>query len=388
MSFSPPPTPSDGQEYSYGNLKWQFSASTGTWNIVDGSVVGGQGPEGPAGPAGPAGPTGATGSGSSPLAGATSGVTGIASFNPNRFQVSVTGNVDLLAAYQVTGDTVQAGSAINIGAGKTINNIGVTAFNGLTGSVSLTGDGGAVQGRGNAFITARLASASVTGVASFNDVQFTLGTTGHVNIKFSGIHGLTGVRHGIPFFSPEYESTQRMGLTSSNTFLYNGNSLTFGSNNSTFTVTGPSIVFGAATEIAGGIFKNPAEAAPIFTLGQGVNTLVVNGTSGSIQRFSVNPSEHMTISTGSSWSNFATGTETIAVIVQNKNNITGQFDSSILTNDSTPILFGNSTSGSKGVTGGITIFTIMRINKGSGSGGLTMGFVISTGMTGGNFNIN
>jgi hypothetical protein len=38
----------------------------------------------------------------------------------------------------------------------------------------LTGDGGAVQGRGNAFITARLASASVTGVAAFNDAHFSI----------------------------------------------------------------------------------------------------------------------------------------------------------------------------------------------------------------------
>jgi hypothetical protein len=100
-----------------------------------------------------------------PIAGATSGVTGTASFNRNRFQVSLTGNVDLLAAYQATGDTVQAGSFINIGAGKTINNIGVQSFNGLTGARTLTGDDQAIIGRGNNAITARVVTeCGITGV--------------------------------------------------------------------------------------------------------------------------------------------------------------------------------------------------------------------------------
>jgi hypothetical protein len=137
----------------------------------------------------------ATGSGIATVPLATTSLTGTASFNPNRFQVSATGNVDLLAAYQATGDTVitVAGSGIGIstsGKTDTLFNIGVTAFNGLTGNVSLTGDGGAVQGKSNNTITTRLASISVTGVASFNNVHFTVDTTGHV--KLATAYQVTG----------------------------------------------------------------------------------------------------------------------------------------------------------------------------------------------------
>jgi hypothetical protein len=100
-------------------------------------------------------------------------VTGVASFNATRFSVT-NGAVDLAAAYQATGDTVQAGSGIAIGSGKTITNIGVTGFNGLTGNITVTGDGGSLVGRDNNKFTNRLADTSVTGVASFNSTYFTV----------------------------------------------------------------------------------------------------------------------------------------------------------------------------------------------------------------------
>jgi hypothetical protein len=107
-----------------------------------------------------------------PIAGATSGVTGTASFNPNRFQVSATGNVDLVAAYQVTGDTIVAGSAINFitsGRTKTINNIGVTSFNGATGAINFT-------------VPIAGATSGVTGTASFNSNRFQVSATGNVDL--------------------------------------------------------------------------------------------------------------------------------------------------------------------------------------------------------------
>jgi hypothetical protein len=89
----------------------------------------------------------------------------------------------LTGAYQVTGDTVQAGYGINIGTGKFINNTGVTSFNGLTGNVSLTGDGGAVQGKLNNIITTRLTTAAgATGLASFRNTHFLVDATGHVQL--------------------------------------------------------------------------------------------------------------------------------------------------------------------------------------------------------------
>jgi autotransporter family porin len=110
---------------------------------------------------------------------ATTSLTGTASFNPNRFQVSATGNVDLLAAYQATGDTVitVAGSGIGIitsGKTDTLYNIGVTSFNGLTGNVSLTGDGGSSLVLGNTVVTNRIATTAATGVASFNSTYFSV----------------------------------------------------------------------------------------------------------------------------------------------------------------------------------------------------------------------
>ena len=113
---------------------------------------------------------------------ATAALTGVASFDPRFFTVGSTGHVILTSAYQATGDTVitVAGSGIAISANKTITNIGVTSFNGLTGIVSLTGCGGAVRGSDNSCITVRNASGTLTGVASFNPTYFTVGATGHV----------------------------------------------------------------------------------------------------------------------------------------------------------------------------------------------------------------
>ena len=111
---------------------------------------------------------------------ATSSVTGVASFNGTRFTVSAAGAVDLAAAFQVTGDTVQAGSFINIGAGKTINNIGVQTFNGLTGAITLTGDGGSSLVLGNNVVTNRVATSSATGVAAFNSTYYSVSASGVV----------------------------------------------------------------------------------------------------------------------------------------------------------------------------------------------------------------
>ena len=87
-----------------------------------------------------------------------------------------TGVVTLASAYQVTGQTVVSGYGINTvvsGNTVTVNNIGVTGFNGLSGNVSMTG-AGALVGRGNKTIDGRLATANLTGVASFNSTYLTV----------------------------------------------------------------------------------------------------------------------------------------------------------------------------------------------------------------------
>jgi hypothetical protein len=511
MSFNPPSGVTNGAEYRYGNVVWRFDGSSGVWNIVDGSVIGSQGPQGEPGEPGAQGNTGNTGpTGAGAATGdsgafivtdgvgtvrlaTTAGATGIASFDPRFFSfgttahiriggslggitisdqgkqsdtygwgdtidisgtvglafekvnkgeyqilgltatpakiglasfnstyfaVSATGNVQLSAAYGSTGDTIQAGSAINIGTGKVINNIGVTAFNGLTGAVTMTGDSQAIQGKSNNTITARLATASLTGVASFPTTYFTVSSgavslasayqatgdtiqagsainigTGKVinNIGVTAFNGatgamtITGSQHGVPYINTSFRA--QGGLTASSTFVFNGTSLTFGSTTSTFTVTGPSIVLGAATEITGGVFKNPTESAPHFTLNT-TNDIVVNGISGSIQRYTITPTGKVTIKAGTGWHALSTATETIALIIQNNRSFTGSFDSSILVDGSgSPILFGPDTTTNYGVTGGVSVVTLMRVNKGGGAG-LTMGFVISTGMTAANVTIN
>jgi hypothetical protein len=87
---------------------------------------------------------------------ATSSVLGVASFNATRFSV-VAGAVDLAAPYQITGDTVAA-----------------------VGSASATRSGS------NVTIDNRLATTSLTGVASFSTNNFDV-TNGAVTIKTGGV---------------------------------------------------------------------------------------------------------------------------------------------------------------------------------------------------------
>ena len=132
---------------------------------------------------------------------AANGVTGVASFNSASFDVSAGGDVTIktagvsntqLANSSVTintGTGLAGGGTVSLGGTLNLTNIGVQSFNGATGAVtfSVTGDGGAVYGTSSNVIAARLASTSVTGVASFNGTFFTVGTTGNVSIANSSI---------------------------------------------------------------------------------------------------------------------------------------------------------------------------------------------------------
>ena len=57
------------------------------------------------------------------------------------------------------------------------------SVNGLTGNITLTGDGGSLVGAGNTQFTNRLATTGVTGVASFLSDHFTVSETGHVSSR-------------------------------------------------------------------------------------------------------------------------------------------------------------------------------------------------------------
>ena len=104
---------------------------------------------------------------------ASTSVTGVASFRSTFFDVGATGVVTLASSYQVTGDTIAAGTGISVsrsGNTSTVTNIGVQSFNGATGVVGYS---------------PAIASASVTGVASFNSTYFAVGASGHVTLASS-----------------------------------------------------------------------------------------------------------------------------------------------------------------------------------------------------------
>lgn len=141
---------------------------------------------------------------------ASTSVTGVASFNSTYFTVA-SGAVSLASGYQVTGDTVQGDSGsqvVVVGSGntRTVTNrlattgvTGVASFNSTyftvsNGAVSLAsgyqvtgdtvqGDSGAIQTLANGnteTITARVATSSLTGVAAFNSTHFTVSAAGAV----------------------------------------------------------------------------------------------------------------------------------------------------------------------------------------------------------------
>lgn len=461
MSFNPPQFPAADETYQYGNIIWQFDGTAGVWNIVDGSLVGEQGPPGPVGPQGPQGEKGNTGSpatgdnasiivsngfitarlgavGTTGVLGvsnrfsvvngiayplpASNGASGIASFDSVYFDVTSTGHVSIkgdLGVGGVTGDTVLGGVAIGVvsegGNVKRINNIGVTSFNGLTGAVTLTGDGGAVFGAANNIIGARLADTSTTGVASFNSSFFSVNGSGVVSLASPySVVGVTGIGFGddvgltgkinltaadasmtitrsgntISFASNAVggaaagitASPQQVlfssgnGGTGSDNFVFNGLAATFGGANTQFTITGPTFTFSPSTRIKEGVFVNPSEFAP-WDAGSplGLSNLQVRASDGTVQRYTATPNSNFTISADSSggWSNQTGVVETVIVAIQSLSGLTGQFGSDIVTEFPRPILLG--------VTGGIDVLSIMRIK--TAGGGVTMGFVVSRGMT-------
>ena len=407
MSFNPPYPPTNDLTYAYGQLVWQYDGTAGVWNIKDGATVGGVGPKGDqgdpgnAGEAGPRGATGATGV----VVMASYTVTGAASFDPRHFVIGGTGHVTLLGAYEVTGQTVVSGGGSQLvntsGNIATIDNriasltvTGVASFsstyfavggNGavtlasayqVTGQTVVSGGGSqTVTTSGNiATIDNRLASINLTGVASFDPRYFTVGTTGHVKQSGGYDIGIQTKTHQIPFMDAGGTS-----LSGDPCLLFNGTALTFGGSITKMTITGPSLVLGYSTAITGGIFMTPAESARYMDNGT-LNTLTITASNGTVQRFKIAPTTNVTVQPAASgWHTVAGTTETICVIVQSTNGQTGIFSSNILTSTTKPVLFGT--------TGGIDVFTIMRVAI-DASNGLVMAFQTAKGMTAANFNIN
>jgi len=351
MAFNPPHGVANGATYGYGNVVWQYDAVFGVWNIVDGTLVGGVGPKGATGP------TGNPGAGNIPLA--TYALTGAAQFFNADFGVSVTGTVSL------TGNVARTNRSNTFSAaGGNIFTAGITApliriadflplgqFNGGSGYISFVknGDGDAFEG-GFKVYSDRVLLGDYPTEGTTNPVLH----SAYIDID----------NHSLPY-NTENElpasgdpSYIRLGVRSSYMTLGPDAGLTLGAG------------YANPLKVSGGIFKNPEEFASYQDLGSS-SSIVINATGGTIQRFRITPSGQVTVSAGLGWDNTTTNaTETIAVIVQSTNGKTGNFASTILSNN--PVLFG--------VTGGIDMFTVMRVKNAGKS--LLIGLPIANGLTG------
>ena len=107
--------------------------------------------------------------------------------------------------------------------GQTATSI-VTTVNGLSGSVTLTGDGGAIVGVSNNTIGARLATASLTGVASFPATDFAVSPVGAVTLtgnvaKTNVAQTFTGLQRFTTGISAAGMTTSSLVVTGTSSFL-------------------------------------------------------------------------------------------------------------------------------------------------------------------------
>lgn len=352
MAFNPPSGVADGATYGYGNVIWEYDAIFGVWNIVDGTIVGGVGPQGPQGPAGPAG------AGNIPLA--SYAVTGAAQFFNADFGVSTTGSVSLTGNVARTNrsNTFSAAGGNSFTMGITAQWINTNAIYPLNGYGAAGGTAAFVNfaqnAEGDVFGGGFQVYSDRVMLGDFNNEENILGPLNGAYIDIDN--------HSTPYGTIASSSISlKIGNSG---MVLSENSLTFGSGYTT------------PMNVIGGIFRNPEEYASYQDLGSS-NSIVINATGGTIQRFRITPSGQVTVSAGPGWDTTTTNaTETIAVIVQSTNGQTGSFASTILSNN--PVLFG--------VTGGIDMFTVMRVKTASSA--LLIGLPIANGLTGTEFSIS
>ena len=342
MAFNPPGGVANGATYGYGNVVWQYDGVFGVWNIVDGTIVGGVGPQGETGPTGPAG------AGNIPLA--TYALTGAAQFFNADFGVSVTGTVSLTGNVARTNRsntfTAAGGNAFTSGISAAwINTSTIYPYPGPV--VSATG----------AFISFSQNVGDLWGGFGVFSDHIRLGDFDNEELIQGPLNGayIDIDNHETPYGeSPSY-ITLKVG---NGGVVLDPITMTIGSG------------YTYPMSVIGGVFKNPEEYASYQDLGSS-NSIVINATGGTIQRFKITPSGQVTVSAGPGWDNTTNNaTETIAVIVQSTNGKTGNFASTILSNN--PVLFG--------VTGGIDMFTVMRVKTTGKS--LLIGLPIANGLTG------
>ena len=202
---------------------------------------------------------------------------GVARFSDTFFTVS-NGNVTLNSTYSVTGHTVAAGGGIVVSGAnnnKTVANSGVLSLNGLTGAITLTGDGGSLIGRENSLLTNRIATTTgATGVASFDSNTFSASTTGHVNVKSGGISNTQLANSSITIKSSGGDAGQAISLGSSFIVQGTANEIEVSRSSDTFTIGLPDdvIIAGNLTVNGNVVTTNVATFItedPLIALGTG-----------------------------------------------------------------------------------------------------------------------
>ena len=292
--FNPPADPVDGTPYTFGNITWQYDATSGVWNIVDASLVGERGPQGDIGPTGNTGNTGATGDPSAGDGGAltvsngfitsrlggfgvtgvvgvtgrfgvqggiislmpaSTGESGIASFDSEFFNVTSTGHVSLRGDINIGGDTVVAGVAIGTSAAGdnlVVNNLGVTSFNGLTGAITTTlRAGGGITITGTNFTDQTIINRGVTsfngltgavnGLVTINSISPAISNNFNISITGDG-KAIIG-QEGVGFADQNIVITGRLATTGA-TGVASFNNNFFSVQNGAVSLTGPYAVVG------------------------------------------------------------------------------------------------------------------------------------------------
>lgn len=185
--FNPPASPTNGAEYTYGNVTWEYSNPPGVWNIKDGTLVGTDGV----------------------------GVSGFRIDSPNLkfYYVYADGAT---STEQNLGRVVGADAAVGL-TFIASNNTKFSVANGE--AIIITGAAGTISSSvaGNQIrIDARVATTGLSGVAYYNPSRFTVGTDGQVNPKFITIEGSTSQPGGDFRSFPFFAMGETLTITASN----------------------------------------------------------------------------------------------------------------------------------------------------------------------------
>jgi hypothetical protein len=191
------------------------------------------------------------------------GSTGAVNFYPAIASSSVTG----VASFNTTDFTVTTGAVALKGV--------VTSLNGLTGARTLTGDGGALQGVSNDRINARLATSSLTGVASFDTNNFTV-TNGAVALK-GAVTSFNGATGAVSFY-PTIASASVTGVASFDT----ASGLSAGSTGHVRLVSVPNSSLANSSIIVAANGNNTINLGSTLTITGTANQVSVSSSSGTV----------------------------------------------------------------------------------------------------------